>query len=218
MPSIPLSKILAGSKWNGKRACGDLQRPTMLFHLPPCHPWCQMSAHMKNGLADDSWLMGSIPGTKVMWVQQQRQIEGVKGEEKSHCQSRCCWNSIQSLQRACNAADTYFLYVYVMCSLTLAYQYMYVQTGKRCLPPFNIKNSLSTTWPESVKLRRLQRLNWFGPSRMSLGIGLGMANGWVRAHWISGLGHRMPHWLLDIINNQFYRFSTAYILWWNICL
>jgi len=121
MPSIPLSKILAASKWNGKRACGDLQRPTMLFHLPPCHPWCQMSAHMKNGLADDSWLMGSIPGTKVMWVQQQRQIEGVKGEEKSHCQSRCCWNSIQSLQRACNAADTYFLYVYVMCSLTLAY-------------------------------------------------------------------------------------------------
>jgi len=96
---------------------------------------------------------------------------------------------------------------------------IYVHTnGQRCLPPFNIKNSLSTTWPESVKLRRLQRLNWFGPSRMSLGIGLGMANGWVRAHWISGLGHRMPHWLLDIINNQFYRFSTAYILRWNICL
>lgn len=118
-----------------------------------------MSAHMNCGLADDWWLMESIP-----WHQGHVSAPAEASEKDASSAERDepVLADVEIQFRACSARATLRIRN-VPAHISQPTNTGSTNTlvwGKRYPPPFNIKNSLST-WPESGKLRRVQPLNGF---------------------------------------------------------
>lgn len=106
---------------------------------------------MKNGPSDDCselgtrWLMESIPShkmttrTKVMWVQEQRQKKKNRRGRKARAKRR----------DAAAARATLRLRISIFRIRNVLSRSQQTQTHTQ-LPPFNIKNSLSTTFGQKV--------------------------------------------------------------------